>query len=214
MRPPLGVILAGGLATRMGGGDKGLLPLGGGTILDQVIARLAPQVAGMALNANGDAQRFDRFGLPVLPDSIDGFAGPLAGVLAGLDWAAGQGAEAIVSVAADTPFFPADLVTRLCAQAAGQAHPLALAATPRSEGEATKSMSQSGLIRHPTFGLWPVALRSDLRAALEGGLRKVVVWTAQHDGREALFDSPDDPFFNVNTPDDLARAQALLAARA
>jgi len=212
-RPP-GVILAGGLATRMGGGDKGLLPLGGGTLLDQVVAPLAPQVSGMALNANGDARRFDDLGLPVLPDSIDGFAGPLAGVLAGLDWAAGQGADAVVSVAADTPFFPVDLVDRLSARAEGQAHPLVLAATPRTEGEATKSMSRSGLIRHPTFGLWPVALRDDLRAALEAGLRKVVIWTAQHDGREAVFDAANEPFFNVNTPEDLARAQSMLAASA
>jgi len=214
MKPPYGIILAGGLATRMGGGDKGLLPLGDGTLLDHVIARLAPQVAGMALNANGDPSRFDGVGLPVVADSIEGFAGPLAGVLAGLDWAAEQGAEAVVSVAADTPFFPNDLVARLQAEAAGQAHPLVLAATPRAEGEETKSMSRSGLIRHPTFGLWPVALRDDLRAALQDGLRKVVVWTGQHGGREALFDAPGDPFFNVNTPDDLTRAQALLEASA
>lgn len=198
----------------MGGGDKGMLTLGDGTILDQVIARLAPQVAGMALNANGDPRRFDRFGLPVLPDTVEGFAGPLAGVLAGLDWAAGKGADTIVSVAADTPYFPRDLVVRLCARAEGQAHPLVLAATPREEGEATKSMSDTGLIRHPTFGLWPVALRNDLRAALEDGLRKVVIWTARHDGREALFDMPGDPFFNVNTPEDLADAQAMLVPRA
>jgi len=207
---PLGVILAGGLATRMGGGDKGLLPLGDGTLLDQVIARLAPQVAGMALNANGDASRFDAVGLPVLPDSIEGFAGPLAGVLAGLDWAAEQGADTVVSVAADTPFFPTDLVGQLLATSEGQAHPLVLAATPRAEGEKTKSMSRSGLIRHPTFGLWPTALRDDLRAALKDGLRKVVIWTGKHDGREAVFEGPGEPFFNVNTPDDLIRAQAML----
>jgi len=212
MSRPLGVILAGGQATRMGGGDKGLLPLGAGTLLDQVIARLAPQVAGMALNANGDAVRFGGLGVPVLPDSIDGFAGPLAGVLAGLDWAAEQGADAIVSVAADTPFFPRDLVARLMAASDGQVHPLVLAATPRAEGEATKSMSRSGLIRHPTFGLWPVALRDDLRSALQEGLRKVVIWTGKHDGREAVFDDPGEPFFNVNTPEDLVRAQAMLEA--
>ncbi len=214
MRRPLAVILAGGQATRMGGGDKGLLPLGQGTILDQVIARLRPQVAGMALNANGDPRRFDRFALPVLPDTVEGFAGPLAGVLAGLDWAAREGAEAIVTVAADTPFFPTDLVARLSAQAEGQVHPLVLAATPRAPGEETKSMSVAGLIRHPTFGLWPVALRHDLRAALEHGLRKVVLWTAQHDGREAVFAMAGEPFFNVNTPADLERAREMLAARA
>jgi molybdopterin-guanine dinucleotide biosynthesis protein A len=209
MSAPLGVILAGGQATRMGGGDKALLPLGGQSLLTRVVARLAPQVAGLALNANGDPARFDAYGLPVLPDSIDGFPGPLAGVLAGLDWAAGQGADSIVTVAADTPFFPRDLVARLQDTAKGQAHPLVLAAT---KGEAqTRSRSKSGLIRHPTFGLWPVALRDDLRAALEEGLKKVVLWTEPNGGRECLFaSSPVDPFFNVNTPEDLARAEEML----
>jgi molybdopterin-guanine dinucleotide biosynthesis protein A len=214
MTPPLGVILAGGQATRMGGGDKGLLPLGECTILDHVIARLRPQVAGMALNANGDAGRFDVFGLPVLPDPIEGFPGPLVGVLAGLDWAADEGADSILTVAADTPFFPADLVAVLRGRAEGMTHPLVLAATPRGEGENTKSMSRSGLIRHPTFGLWPVALRDDLRAALNDGLRKVVIWTEKHGGREAVFDADQDPFFNVNTPDDLQQARAMLEGTA
>ncbi|WP_121634438.1 molybdenum cofactor guanylyltransferase MobA [Tropicibacter alexandrii] len=199
---PIGVILAGGQATRMGGGDKGLLPLKGARVLDHVIARLRPQVGAMALNANGDAGRFD-LGLPVIPDSIPGFAGPLAGVLAGMDWAAGQGAESIVTVAADTPFFPTDLVARLSAEGSGIP---VLAAT---KGEAqTKSKSKSGLIRHPTFGLWPVALRDDLRAALNEGLKKVVLWTDKHGGREAVF--PDEnAFFNINTPEDLIRAEGL-----
>ncbi|QGX96923.1 molybdenum cofactor guanylyltransferase MobA [Roseovarius faecimaris] len=210
MSTPLGIILAGGQATRMGGGDKGLLPLGDGVLLDQVMARLAPQVSGLALNANGDPKRFERFGLPVVADSIAEFPGPLAGVLAGLDWAADQGADLVVSVAADTPFFPDDLVARLLSCSEGQTHPLVLAATPRADGEETKSMSRSGLIRHPTFGLWPVALRDDLRAALKDGLRKVILWTGKHDGREAVFDTAGDPFFNVNTPEDLARAQTLL----
>jgi molybdenum cofactor guanylyltransferase len=202
MQQPLGVILAGGLARRMGGGDKGLLPLGGRSLLAHVVERLEPQVAGLALNANGDAARFDRFGLPVLADSIDGFVGPLAGVLAGLDWAAGQGATCIVSAAADTPFFPCDLVPRLLMAAEGMDRPLALAATPDV---------RRGQLRHPTFGLWPVALRDDLRDALEGGLRKVVLWSDQHAGREALFAVDGvDPFFNVNTPDDLALAEKLL----
>lgn len=200
MKQPLGVILAGGQATRMGGGDKGFLPLGDGTLLSSVIARLEPQVASLALNANGDAARFDSLGLPVLADSIEGFAGPLAGVLAGLDWAAAQGAETIVTAAADTPFFPCDLVPRLLLQSEGMAHPLVLAATPDPK---------RGTARHPTFGLWPVALRDDLRAALAGGLRKVVMWTGAHGGREALF--PDEAaFFNVNTPDDLAQAGRML----
>lgn len=210
MTKPLGVILAGGLATRMGGGDKGLLQVGGQSLLSRVCDRLAPQVSGLALNANGDAARFADLGLPVVADSIEGFAGPLAGVLAGLDWAAEQGADAIVTAAADTPFFPTDLVARLVAASDGQVHPLVLATTPRT-GDELKSGGRSRVNRHPTFGLWPVALRDDLRAALHDGLRKVVLWTDQHDGREALFDAtPFDPFFNVNTPDDLARAEELL----
>ncbi|WP_417713288.1 molybdenum cofactor guanylyltransferase MobA [Pseudophaeobacter arcticus] len=210
MTHPLGVILAGGLATRMGGGDKGLLQIGGQSLLARVRDRLEPQVAALALNANGDAARFADLGLPVVADSIDGFAGPLAGVLAGLDWAAGQGADAIVTAAADTPFFPTDLVARLVAASKGQTHPLVLATTPRT-GEELKSGGRSKVNRHPTFGLWPVALRDDLRAALKDGLRKVVLWTDQHGGREALFEAtPFDPFFNVNTPADLTRAQELM----
>jgi molybdopterin-guanine dinucleotide biosynthesis protein A len=202
VKQPLGVILAGGQATRMGGGDKGLLRVGGQTLLDRVIDRLAPQVAGLALNANGDPARFAHLGVPVLPDSVDGFAGPLAGVLAGLDWAAEQGAETIVTAAADTPFFPADLVPQLLLASEGMSHPLVLAATPDE---------RRGRVRHPTFGLWPVALRDDLRDALAQGLRKVVLWTDRYGCREALFPVPDtDPFFNVNTPDDLAQAEAML----
>ncbi|WP_299151958.1 molybdenum cofactor guanylyltransferase MobA [uncultured Tateyamaria sp.] len=200
MKQPLGVILAGGQATRMGGGDKGVRVLGGRRLFDHVIDRLAPQVAGMALNANGDPARFADLNLPVIADSIDGFAGPLAGVLAGLDWAATHGADAIVTVAADTPFFPCDLVPCLQLKGEGMTHPLVLAATPDPK---------RGQARHPTFGLWPIALRDDLRAALAGGVRKVVQWSDQHDGRTALF--PDEAaFFNVNTPDDLIRAEAML----
>jgi len=206
MKQPLGVILAGGRATRMGGGDKGLLALGGRALLSHIIDRLEPQVAGLALSANGDATRFERFGLPVLADSIPGFAGPLAGVLAGLDWAAGQGAETIVTAAADTPFFPCDLVPRLLQTSEGMDTPLVLAAAPDPK---------RGQVRHPTFGLWPVALRDDLRAALEGGLRKVVLWSDQHGGREAVFEVAGvDPFFNVNTPEDLEKAAALLEGMA
>ncbi len=202
MNQPLGVILAGGLARRMGGGDKGLLPLSGKPLLAHVIERLEPQVAGLALNANGDPARFADYGLPVLADSISGFVGPLAGVLAGLDWAADQGAEAIVTAAADTPFFPCDLVPRLLLEAEGMTNPLVLAATPDPSGRQ---------VRHPTFGLWPVALREDLRVALQDGLRKVVIWTDKYDGREAVFDFDRvDPFFNVNTPDDLATAEEVL----
>ncbi|WP_302477832.1 molybdenum cofactor guanylyltransferase MobA [Ruegeria arenilitoris] len=210
-RYPLGVILAGGLATRMGGGDKSLLKIGGQTLLSRVVARLGPQVNGMALNANGDPGRFADLNLPVLQDSIDGFAGPLAGVLAGLDWAAEQGADCIVSVAADTPFFPLDLADRLIRESEGQGHPLVLATTPRLGDELLKSGGGKRLNRHPTFGLWPVALRDDLRKALNTGLRKVVLWTDKHEGREALFPVGQvDPFFNVNTPEDLIQAEKML----
>jgi len=202
MTKPLGVILAGGQARRMGGGDKGLLDLNGTTLLAQVIARLAPQVAGLALNANGDATRFAEFGLPVLADSVAGFPGPLAGVLAGLDWAHAQGADSIVTAAADTPFFPIDLVSSLQRAAHTMEAPLALSATEDDTGK---------IWRQPTFGLWPVALRADLRAALEGGLRKVVQWTDQHGAQTAVFSTQDyDPFFNVNTPEDLEEARHLM----
>ncbi len=204
MTEPAGVILAGGLATRMGGGDKGLLPLGGRRLIDHVVARLAPQCAGLALNANGDPARFADLGLPVLADGVAGHPGPLAGVLAGLDWAAGQGAEAIVTAAADTPFLPGDLVARL--RAAAPQTGLALAAAPDATG---------AIRRHPTFGLWPVALREDLRAALAGGVRKIVAWTDTHGAGTAVFEAGAvDPFFNVNRPEDMAAAEALLAGTA
>jgi molybdopterin-guanine dinucleotide biosynthesis protein A len=204
MKQPLGVILAGGRAMRMGGKiDKGLLELGGQSLLAHVIARLEPQVGELALNANGDPERFSRFGLPVISDSIDGAAGPLAGVLAGLDWAASKGAETIVTAAADTPFFPCDLVPQLLLASEGMDTPLVLAATPDPK---------RGILRQPTFGLWPVALREDLRAALQGGLRKVVIWTEAHGARQAVFPvGRMNPFFNVNTPEDLAEAQRLIA---
>ncbi|MBO9406415.1 molybdenum cofactor guanylyltransferase MobA [Shimia sp. R9_1] len=201
MKQPLGVILAGGQATRMGGGDKGRLMLGQRSILEHVIERLEPQVAGLALNANGDAARFEDLDLPVLPDSMEGYPGPLAGVLAGLDWAAEQGADAIVTAAADTPFFPCDLVPRLLLAAEDKQHTLALSASREPDGK---------VWRQPTFGLWPVALRDDLRASLQEGLRKVVLWTDKHDAGQAIFAQTGvDPFFNVNTPDDLQEARRL-----
>lgn len=209
---PLGIILAGGLSSRMGGGDKTLLPLAGKPLLDHVIERFAPQVSAMALSANGDASRFASFGLPVLPDTVDGFPGPLAGVLAGLDWAAEKGASVLLTVAADTPFFPQDFAKRCLAAAEGQPFPLVLAATPR-DAQQTRSM-KGGLIRHPTFGLWPVALREDLRSALNDGLKKVALWTEQHGGREVVFtETEGDPFYNVNTPDDLVEAERRLDAQ-
>ena len=197
-----GVILAGGLARRMGGGDKSLKTLGGRPVLARVIDRLRPQVSAVALNANGDPARFAGFGLPVVADPMPDYPGPLAGVLAGLDWAAGQGLQAIVTVAADTPFFPADLVRRLQVTAKAERAPLVLAATRDPE---------RGTVRHPTFGLWPVSLRGDLRAALAGGMRKIVLWTDRHGAATAIFDAdPFDPFFNLNTPDDMLRAEHIL----
>lgn len=195
MNKPLGVILAGGQARRMGGGDKGLIVLKGRTLLDRVIDKLGPQAEGLVLNANGDPGRFAEYGLPVIGDTVAGFVGPLAGVLAGLEHAAAQGHSHIVTAAADTPFFPDDLVARLQRAAARAGTPIALAGT-QEEGRGT---------RHPTFGLWPVALRADLRVALEEGLRKVVLWTDKHGAATAAFD--DDAFFNVNTPEDLAEAE-------
>ena len=197
-----GVILAGGRATRMGGGDKGLHRLGDATLLDRVIARLAPQCARLALSANGDPARFAGLGLPVLPDPVPGWPGPLAGILAGLDWAAGEGAPAIVTAAADTPFLPEDLVERLVAAARSGSVAAAVAATPDEAGRPRL---------HPTFGLWPVALRHDLRAGLARGERRVASWAARHHAATALFEAhPFDPFFNVNTPQDMDRARALL----
>jgi molybdopterin-guanine dinucleotide biosynthesis protein A len=187
----------------MGGGDKSLLSLGASSrVLDQMIARLGAQVDQMVLNANGDPERFDEFGLPVVADSLDGFLGPLAGVLAGLDYAADHGFDHIVSVAADTPFFPTDLVSALETASKHMDVPIALAAT-KIEGGKT--------MRHPTFGLWPVALREDLRSALQDGLRKVVLWTDQHGAETHVFDSGEiDPFFNINTPEDLELANKMM----
>ena len=189
------VILAGGQSRRMGGGDKGLLPFGAGTVIGQVIARLSPQVGRMAINANGDPARFAEYGLPVLPDGLPGHPGPLAGVLAALDWAILQGADWVVTVPSDTPFLPIDLVIRLV-QAVQAGAPLAIAA---SAGHF-----------HPTCGLWPVQLRGDLAATLQNNQRKLRDFTDRHGAVAVSFPSgPPDPFFNINTPADLAQAQNL-----
>lgn len=194
------IILAGGRATRMGGGDKCLLDLHGQPMLARIIARLAPQCGALALNANGDPGRFAGFGRTVLPDSLPDFPGPLAGILAGMDWAAAQGARAVVSVAGDTPFFPRDLVARLQADGGG----IVLAASRTAAGEVTD---------HPTFGLWPTALRDDLRAALAAGQRRVRGFAQDHGaGRVVWDDGPAEPFFNINTPADLAKARRRLTA--
>lgn len=201
-----GVILAGGLARRMGGGDKALLRLDGRTLLARVIDRLTPQVGPLALNANGDPGRFAAFGLPVIADTVEGFAGPLAGVLAGLRWAEQRSCSHIVTAAADTPFFPDDLVDRLRRAAEDAGQPIALAATHDP---------QRGLSEHPTFGLWPVALADDLERALQDGLRKVIVWTSRHGAARALFDDAGAwPFFNVNTPEDMVEAERIVRERA
>lgn len=202
MQAPVGVILAGGESRRMKGGDKCLLELGGTTLLGHAIERIEPQTREVLLNANGSPERFNDFGLPVMGDSIDGFAGPLAGVLAGMDWAAKRGADHIVTVAADTPFFPADLVGQLILASETKNMPIAMAATPNEAGK---------VMFHPVFGLWPVALREDLRIALKGGMRKVILWADTHGVACVEFPiSRFDPFFNVNTPEDLAKARALL----
>jgi molybdopterin-guanine dinucleotide biosynthesis protein A len=199
--PTFGLVLAGGLARRMGGGDKARIEIGGVTILDRVLATLSAQCTGIVINANGDPERFADTGCPVIPDNVPGHPGPLAGILAGLDWLVAQdsGVEWLVSVPGDCPFLPDDLVEKLHAarRKMGAGVPLACA--------------RSGQWRHPVVGLWPVALRADLRRALvEEGLRKIEVWTARHS--VAIHDWPDqpiDPFFNVNTPEDAALATRI-----
>jgi molybdopterin-guanine dinucleotide biosynthesis protein A len=195
------VLLAGGLARRMGGGDKPLRMIGGRKLLELVIERMRPQVAALVLNANGDPARFAAYGLPVTADSVADNPGPLAGVLAGLDWAADNRPDCsmVVSVATDAPFLPRDLVSRLYAQMIAEGADLACAA--------------SGRQAHPVIGLWPVRLRADLRHALaDEDIRKVDVWTARYRLATVPFsDQPIDPFFNANRPQDLERAEALLS---
>ena len=195
----LGVVLAGGLARRMGGGDKTRLRIGGRTILERVLARLRPQCTSLILNANGDPARFADTGLAIVPDSVPDFAGPLAGILAALDWAAAHAPELahVVSAPGDCPFLPNDLVARLFSARARERAPLACA--------------RSGEWRHPVIGLWPVDLRGDLRKALlDEGLHKIEIWTARHGVAIADWPAtPVDPFFNVNTPDDAAAADRI-----
>jgi molybdopterin-guanine dinucleotide biosynthesis protein A len=199
--PPLGLVLAGGLARRMGGGDKARITIGGRTILERVLARLTPQCARLIVNANGDPARFADTRLPVIADDVPDFAGPLAGILAGLDWAAANAPDVadIVSVPGDCPFLPADLVARLEAARRAEGKPLACA--------------RSGDWRHPVVALWPVALRADLRRAVAiEDLHKIEIWTARHGVAIAVWpDRPVDPFFNVNTPEDVAAAERIAA---
>lgn len=199
--PTLGLLLAGGLARRMGGGDKPLRTIAGRTILAHVVERLGPQCNGLLLNANGDPARFADYGLPVVADDVPDFAGPLAGILAGLDWLAVNrpDTEWLVSVAADTPFIPRDLVARLHAA--------------REEASVPLACAVSGGRAHPVIALWPVSLRQDLRHALTvEDERKVSRWAARHGVARAEWPAePVDPFFNANRLDDLAEAERLHA---
>ena len=202
----VGIVLAGGKSSRMGGGDKCLLPLGGRPILAYVIERLKPQVAELIVSANGDPARFSAFGLPVVADRLGGYAGPLAGILAGLEWARTNWPESrfAITAAGDTPFLPLDLVDLLWHAAGAGAPNLAVAG------------SADGM--HPVFGLWPVKLAPDLEASLMSGERKVSDWVRQHQAREVMFPPLEigsriiDPFFNINRADDLAAAEAFLQA--
>ncbi len=195
---PVGIILAGGLARRLGGVDKGLIEIGGRPILARLVERLGPQCAALVLNVNGDASRFARFGLPVAADEIEGFAGPLAGVLAGMDYAAAHIPDArdVLSVPADTPFVPSDLAARLVEARTGAGARVAVAT---SAGRA-----------HHTVALWPLSLAADLRRALIEGERRVSGFIARYESVEADWPiAPYDPFFNVNRPEDLIEAEAL-----
>jgi len=198
----LAVVLAGGRARRMGGRDKALLELGGRPLVEHVIARLRPQVDALILNANGDPGRFARFGLEVVADPVAGHQGPLAGILAALDWARRRAPDVgwVVSAATDTPFLPLDLVARLLEAVHREGTALACAA--------------SGGRTHPVFGLWPVALCGALRTALvTEGVRKIDLFTARYPLSVVDWPArPADPFFNVNRPEDLAHAAARLRA--
>jgi molybdenum cofactor guanylyltransferase len=196
----LGVILAGGLARRMGGADKARIRIGGVTILERVLARLRPQCARLVLNAN-DGARFVDAGLPVVADSVPDFPGPLAGILAALDFAAAQTPDIawVLSAPSDCPFLPRDLVMRL--------H------RARRDAGATIACAASGGRRHPVVALWPAALRGDLRHAItQVGARKVGDWSALFALSVAEWPvEPVDPFLNVNTPEDVAEAERLAA---
>jgi molybdenum cofactor guanylyltransferase len=194
--PTIGALLAGGQATRMGGGDKALKALGGATFLARIIAILRPQCDALLISANGEAARFAGFGLPVTPDDIEN-AGPLAGILAGLDFAAARQASFLVSTPTDTPFLPADLVARLHAA--------------RATAGADIACARSGGATHPAIALWPVNVRTALRQALAENLRKIDRFMSRYPVAYADWPvTPFDPFFNVNAPDDLAAAERIL----
>ena len=203
----VGVLLAGGRSSRMGGGDKCLLPLGGEPMLTHIIARLSPQVSDLVLNANGES-RFAAFGLPIVMDRLGGQIGPLAGVHAGIEWATANrpGSRFVITAATDTPFFPTDLVSRFLASLEG------------GEPKLLVARSEEGV--HPVFGLWPVSLAPAIETSLAGGMRKVRTWVREHQAEEIFFPSGEmrgrkiDPFFNLNHPEELAEAEVLLGGEA
>ena len=200
-----GIILAGGLSTRMGGGDKGLLMLGKTTIIERVIDKISPQVGSLAININGDSSRFPDYKLPIIPDSIKGYLGPLSGILAGMEWAFKNGNRYIATVAADTPFLPDDLIKRLHAMVKRKNLNIGIAAS--------RILSGDDVFIHPTFGIWEVALKDDLRDALANDTRKIMFWAKKFKLDYYYFDTSDklsDPFFNINTPDDLEEAKCRL----
>jgi molybdenum cofactor guanylyltransferase len=209
MEPPravAGVVLAGGRSSRMGGPDKCLATLAGKPLLSHVIARLEPQVAALAINANAEAAGLASFGLPIIADRVGDHAGPLAGLHAALTWAAecGAGIRHVVTVACDTPFLPNDLVERF------------LSALEETGHECCVARSGAGV--HPVIGLWPIGIAGKLEAALDQGQRKASAWAEQQGSVEVFFPPirlggrAIDPFFNINRPEDLAEANALLAA--
>jgi molybdenum cofactor guanylyltransferase len=203
----VGVLLAGGRSSRMGGGDKCLRMLGGRTILARIIDRLTPQVSDIVINANGDASRFAVFGVPVVADSIVGYAGPLAGVHAGLEWVKANrpGVGHVVTMATDTPFFPADLVRQLLQV---------------SDDSSALRIATSAAGTHHVIGLWPITFAAALEVSIKLGERKVGAWTKAQGAIEVFFPPVDvagqsvDPFFNINAPEDLASAEALLSEKA
>ena len=200
-----GIILAGGLSRRMGGGDKGLLMLGETSIIERVIDKILPQVGSLAININGDSSRFPDYKLPIIPDSIKGYLGPLSGILAGMEWAFKNGNRYIATVAADTPFLPDDLIKRLHAMVKSKNLNIGIAAS--------RILSGDDVFIHPTFGIWEVALKDDLRDALANDTRKIMFWAKKFKLDYYYFDTIDklcDPFFNINTPDDLEEAKYRL----
>ena len=200
-----GIILAGGLSRRMGGGDKGLLMLGKTTIIERVIDKISPQVGSLAININGDSSRFPDYKLPIIPDSIKGYLGPLSGILAGMEWAFKNGNRYIATVAADTPFLPDDFIKRLHTMVKSKNLNIGIAAS--------RFLRRDNVFIHPTFGIWEVALKDDLRDALANDTRKIMFWAKKFKLDYYYFDTSDklsDPFFNINTPDDLEEAKYRL----